>query len=218
HSGSRGLGQSILDAHIQQHGDKGLIEGTPECSAYLSHHNNAQEWARQNREIICRRVLEALSASSAESAAKIVDIWHNNAEKKVFADGYARWVHRKGAAPSDRGPVVIPGSRGARSYLVVPTGDQERNAYSLAHGAGRRLPRAKARSRFGEQYKGANGMESLRTTALGSAVVCDDKDLLFEEAPDAYKGIEDVIYDLREVAKVVAILRPVVTYKLGRLE
>lgn len=57
--------------------------------------------------------------------------------------------------------------------------------------------------------------EALSETALGSRVVCEDKSLMFEEAPDAYKEIEDVVDDLvtRGIIGIVAIMSPVVTYK-----
>lgn len=94
------------------------------------------------------------------------------------------WIHRKGAAPSDRGPLMIPGSRGAKSYLCLPVGDQEATGRSVAHGAGRLWDRGKAREK-GEKRFGRDGRDALRTTALGSAVVCEDDQLLFEEVPEA---------------------------------
>ena len=122
------------------------------------------------------------------------------------------WLHRKGAAPSNKGLVVIPGSRGARTYLVQPTGDTERTAYSLAHGAGRQWHRTKAHRIGKERFPRA---ECLRTTALGSTVICDDKALLYEEHPDAYKDIDTVIADMAGlgVARTVAVFAPLLTYK-----
>ncbi len=54
------------------------------------------------------------------------------------------------------------------------------------------------------------------TTSLGSHVICEDKDLLWEEAPEAYKEIQDIIIDLVEqkLVQVIAIMRPLITYKL----
>lgn len=98
------------------------------------------------------------------------------------------WIHRKGAAPSDRGPLVIPGSRGTRSYVVVPQGDQEMNGRSVAHGAGRLWDRGKAREKGEKRFgKTREGKETLRVTKLGSQVVCEDDELLFEEVPEACK-------------------------------
>ena len=89
------------------------------------------QWAKANRALIAHRVLECLNTESRE----ILDIWHNDV--RLLDDPAValidpieplplrrkHWVHRKGAAPSDLGPIVIPGSRGARSYLVEPRGD-----------------------------------------------------------------------------------------------
>ena len=121
------------------------------------------------------------------------------------------WLHRKGAAPSDCGVVAIPGSRGTLTYLVEPTGDGVANGFSLAHGAGRKWTRGEARARMKERFRAAD----LLRTPLGGAVVCGDKGLLFEEAPEAYKKIDRVVADLVDAGacRVLAALRPVVTYK-----
>ena len=124
------------------------------------------------------------------------------------------WLHRKGAAPSTCGPVIIPGSRGAFSYLVQPAAPTELSAWSLAHGAGRKWARTDSRARLEKRFTA----KDLTRTALGSHVVCEDKELLFEEAPQAYKNITVVIADLVHVGliEVVALLRPLVTYKVRR--
>jgi release factor H-coupled RctB family protein len=125
------------------------------------------------------------------------------------------WLHRKGAAPADVGLVVIPGSRGHFSYLVQPTlaaPQTEDAAFSLAHGAGRKWNRGKALQMGKSSTKKA---DTLTTTDLGSRVICENKDLLYEEVPDAYKEIEDIINDLQDfnLIKIVAVLRPMITYK-----
>ncbi|KAJ3087886.1 hypothetical protein HK102_010067 [Quaeritorhiza haematococci] len=214
HSGSRGLGQSILESHTKQHGTKGLEIGTPDFDAYMKQHETACKWARRNRELIAHRILSALNYQGA--SRKILDIWHNNVCEKSFEDGRTLWLHRKGAAPSDQGLVVIPGSRGAYSFLVLPEGGQETNAYSLAHGAGRKWTRTKAQTQLRQKYRGSRGKELLQQTRFGGAVVCEDPALLFEEAPEVYKQVEDVVEDLSEFCKVVAILKPLVTYKLRK--
>lgn len=126
------------------------------------------------------------------------------------------WLHRKGAAPADVGPVVIPGSRGHFSYLVQPTlatPHTEEAAYSLAHGAGRKWNRGKALQLGKASTKKS---ETLVVTDLGSRVICENKDLLYEEVPNAYKEIEDIINDLQEfkLIEIVAVLRPLITYKI----
>jgi len=207
HSGSRGLGDAILREHTDRFGARGLPAHSPEAQRYLGRHDRAVAWGRANRALIAHRFLSCLGADGERAA----DVCHNSVTRAHLA-GEALWLHRKGAAPVDEGPVVIAGSRGAKSYLVLPCGNGEANARSLAHGAGRRWPRTDARRRLEDRFTA----EALTQTALGSLVVCEDKDLLFEEAPPAYKNIDRVIQDLTEagVARVVASLTPLITYKV----
>jgi release factor H-coupled RctB family protein len=109
---------------------------------------------------------------------------------------------------------VIPGSRGAFTYVVAPKEPSERSAFSLAHGAGRKWSRSDSRARLEKRFSA----KDLARTELGSHVICEDKELLYEEAPQAYKNITIVIDDLvtHGLAEVVAILRPLVTYKVRR--
>ena len=101
------------------------------------------------------------------------------------------------------------------SYLVKPGGDGESHAWSLAHGAGRKWARSDARQRMRERF----GMHQLVQTPLGSRVVCEERDLLYEEAPAAYKNIEAVIADLvaAGLVSVIAMLRPLLTYKTRKV-
>ncbi|MEM7391592.1 MAG: RtcB family protein, partial [Verrucomicrobiota bacterium] len=125
--------------------------------------------------------------------------------------GEEGWLHRKGAAPSSSRFVLIPGSRGSFSYVVRPRSNDLRHGYSLAHGAGRKWDRASVKGRLENRYRASD----LEKTALGSRVICRDKDLLFQEAPEAYKAIDTVIDDMvvMGLIEVVAVLRPVLTYK-----
>lgn len=109
---------------------------------------------------------------------------------------------------------MIPGSRGALSYVVAPVNPSPQSAYSLAHGAGRKWSRADSRGRLEKRFS----PKDLTRTALGSAVICEDKALLYEEAPQAYKNIQIVIDDLVQagLAEVLATMKPVVTYKVRR--
>ena len=127
----------------------------------------------------------------------------------------ATWIHRKGAVATDSEFVVIPGSRGSLSYLVKPMGDGESHAWSLAHGAGRKWGRSEARLRMRERF----GRHQLVQTPLGGRVVCEERDLLYEEAPAAYKNIEAVIQDLVDsgLVSVIATFRPLLTYKTRKL-
>ena len=106
--------------------------------------------------------------------------------------------------------MVIPGSRGDYSYLVEPVAS-EASLWSLAHGAGRKWMRSECRERLSRRY----AIEQLARTALGSRVICDDRDLIFEEAPEAYKSIGTVIAALQGAGliRVLARLKPLLTYK-----
>lgn len=208
HSGSRGLGEEILRAHTGVFGNRGLDETAPEAKTYLAEHDYAVRWAVANRALIAHRFLDIIGAGETR---RVLDLCHNSVVPCTDGGG-ACWLHRKGAAPGDQGPLVIPGSRGAYSFLAVPTGDQTENAWSLAHGAGRKWNRTAIKSRL----KGEVDADALRQTKLGSVVLCSDRDLLFEEAPEAYKKVETVIDDLVEpgLIRVVARLRPLITFKV----
>jgi len=203
HSGSRGFGEQLLRAHTDLAGGAALEASSPEGRAYLEGHDDAVRWARANRQAIGRRFAALLGLALAQ----VLDVTHN--ALLPFDGG---WLHRKGAAPHDQGNVVIPGSRGALSYLVAPTGDGVLCGHSLAHGAGRKWSRSEARERMRERFRS----EALLRTPLGNPVICEDRTLLFEEAPEAYKKIDRVVADLVDAGacRVLATLRPLLTYKL----
>lgn len=206
HSGSRGYGESILWRHAAQHGASGVAPESEAGRAYLAEHDAAAQWAKANRELIGRRFVEVLGAE----ANQLWDGWHNGMAVRQTSEGEV-WLHRKGAVNVESPFVVIPGSRGALSYLVRPTGDGQRHAWSLAHGAGRKWSRSETRQRARERYRVAE----LAQTPLGGRVICEQRDLLYEEAPMAYKPIESVIEALEEAGliHVIATLRPLLTYK-----
>lgn len=207
HSGSRGLGEALLRSHTDLHRDGSLTAGSPEAASYLERQAQAIAWAAANRELIAHRLLDQL----ASGYRPVTNLVHNSVTPLVF-DDVPCYLHRKGAAPADAGPVVIPGSRGAASYLVVPTGGQEPNLLSLAHGAGRKWNRSDCEGRLRERFSAA----SLRKTKLGSYVICEDKGLLYEEAPQAYKDIETIIGDMVSfgLIRAIASFTPILTYKV----
>ncbi|MER6592389.1 RNA ligase RtcB family protein [Micromonospora purpureochromogenes] len=198
HSGSRGLGERILRAHTEVHG----AGRAPDAAAYLAMHDDAVRWGSLNRRLMAARVAHALGAEPTEP---IVDQCHNLVDVR---DGV--YLHRKGAAPGDRRDVLIAGTRGTPSYLVAAHAGPDAN-HSVAHGAGRKMSRADALRRGRAKHT----VEELRRTPVGSLVVCGDRQLLFEEAPTAYKRIEQVISDLvdHDLATPVATTVPLVTYK-----
>jgi release factor H-coupled RctB family protein len=198
HSGSRGLGERILRSHTEHHG----AGPAADAGAYLAAHDAAVRWAALNRRMIAARVGQALGARIGEP---VVDLSHNLVEVR---DGH--YLHRKGAAPGDGQDVLVAGTRGTRSVLVAAHAGAEAN-FSVAHGAGRKMSRADALRRGLAKHTVAQ----LRRTPLGSIVICGDRHLLFEEAPSAYKRIEQVIADLVDhgLATPVATTIPLITYK-----
>jgi release factor H-coupled RctB family protein len=200
HSGSRGYGQSILNRFNEPRG----LTDEGEQARYLAEHDQAVLWAARNRGIVVDKLLGYLGYVPQPS--KLIDCRHNFIEQR--GDVY---IHRKGAVSAGQGPVIIPGSRGSLTYIVKPAGDAALAAYSLSHGAGRKWARSLCKSRIREKYD----RDTIRQTKLKSRVVCHDTDLLFQEAPEAYKNIDTVIESLLQfdLIQVVATLRPVLTYK-----
>ncbi len=204
HSGSRGFGAAIHALHRQDGTDGLPLSGGGE--EYLVHHEQAVEFARENRRRIALRTLQALRLDGEA----LLDIPHNLAERKGSSI-----LHRKGAAPSDRGLVPIPGSRGDISMIVDPLPPPPEALASLAHGAGRKYDRSSMEGRI---RKTAGSLERLTRNPFGGHIVCSDRKLLIEEAPHAYKDLRRVVADLEafHLAKTVATMQPLVTFKTAR--
>ncbi|AYV78471.1 MAG: release factor h-coupled family protein [Edafosvirus sp.] len=217
HSGSRGLGENILNTYFAQIDNltkTGIKIDDNMCKKYLKEHDNAKTWAKRNRALIAKKFIESCYEKNIDDPQLvkyecIIDIWHNYLEKKDD-----NLIHRKGVAPADQGPIVIPGSRGSMSYIVMPINGSIESGWSLSHGAGRKITRTKALSTLKDKIKDYN---SLKVTDLDSIVLCSNKDLLYEEAPQNYKDIDEVIQDLVEynLIKIIAIMKPVLTYKVN---
>ncbi|KAJ9668558.1 hypothetical protein H2201_001200 [Coniosporium apollinis] len=174
---------------------------------------------------------------AADSPGELAD----RAESLSLDDDAAyAYIHRKGAAPTYNPqmnkPLTIlplPGSRGKPTIMLRPTFSQAtqygyKNALSLAHGAGRAMSRTKALTSINQKYAG-DSVSLLQPNAASQAhvkdgknvrggtwVICDEKDLVWEEAPEAYKDVYAVAEDLvREgVAEVIGWCRPRVSYKV----
>lgn len=205
HTGSRGLGHAILKNHLSRSGDLGLSEESLEAKTYLSKHDNALEFAELNRQTVAERLLDNLRTQGR----CILNVHHNFLEN-INLNGQSAWLHRKGASPTTQGLVVVPGSRGDYSYLVRPIEHTEL-LLSLAHGAGRKWRRADCKVKLENRYSAIE----MQRTKLGSRVICEDRDLIYEEAPQAYKSIDSVIESMQRanMVQVIAQLTPVLTYK-----
>jgi release factor H-coupled RctB family protein len=213
HSGSRGLGFSILE-RILLDGPAALDPSSDEGKTYMGAHDHAVRWAKLNRRIIAERT----AAAARADVRPVNDLAHNMIEVQRDAAGDVMALHRKGAAASDRGLVPVPGSRGTLSYLVEPLpAIRTETLASLAHGAGRKYDRA---SMHGRVRVKKSDLARLERNPFGGIVVCGDRGLLAEEAPEAYKNIDRVITDLVEfgLARVVATFRPLVTFKKAQAD
>lgn len=207
HSGSRGLGQVILRSHVDEFSHNGLVDGSDAARAYIAQHDAACLYAAVNRAAVAARVMQRVRCE----ASPVLDIHHNTVVPAQF-DSKSGWLHRKGATPSDQGLVMLPGSRDDYSYLLKPVtsaGDLSLN--SLAHGAGRKWQRADCKGRL---FKLATP-DQLTRTSFGGRVICQDKALIYEEAPQAYKSVDSVLGSLvgAGLVEVVSRSRPVLTYK-----
>ncbi len=203
HSGSRAFGQIVFDTVAGQYKPNEGIS-VDAAKRYLTEHDQALAYAKQSREVIAKRLLKAIKIDA--EMKQVSDTAHNS-----ILHTKEGWLHRKGATPTDKGAVIIAGSRGTLSYLVMPTCKTQYSNYSLAHGAGRKWERSGAEAKLRDRYSKCD----LERTAIGTRVVCNDAKLLYEEAPQAYKNIDIVIDDLVEagLASVIATFRPILTYK-----
>lgn len=200
HSGSRGFGDTILSAFH----DKVI-----DIEEYKDLHQIALTWAKYNRESIATRFCEQIGITEH---VKIADMFHNFYEEKD-----SMIIHRKGSAPCEFGKlIVIPGSRGALTYVVNPLRSDISHGYSVSHGAGRKVSRTKAVDLMNDSNE-LGRQKKLNSSEFGdNIVICEDKSLFCEEAPFAYKDIDVVINDLVELGlvEIVMSLRPIITYKM----
>lgn len=201
HSGSRSLGMAVFGTVLDRF--DGLDPDSPDGKAYRKAHDRAVRWAALNRVLIAERAARALRCD----LRIVADAPHNLVE--AHAGGI---LHRKGAARADRPLVPLAGSRDALSFLLAPRRETPEALASLAHGAGRKYDR---RSMTGRAGGSRSGRDSLARTSFGGLVVCEDRQLLIEEAPTAYKDPSQVLKDLQAtgLAEPVAALKPLLTYK-----
>lgn len=220
HSGSRGLGNRIGSYFIElakqemrrffvQLPDMDLAylpEGTLHFSAYMDAVGFAQDYAMKNRELMMNAVIRALS-NSGELPAFVADLeavnCHHNYVAREHHYGKNVLVTRKGAVRARLGDLgIIPGSMGARSFIVRGLGHPE-SFCSSSHGAGRAMSRTQAKRTF-----------SLEDHAKATAgIECRKDEDVIDETPGAYKPIEDVMKAQADLVEVVYTLRQVVCVK-----
>src|SRR5437763_6592211 len=225
HSGSRGIGNRLATKHIktaQKLMDQQsivlrdrdlayLTENTPEFHAYITDLLWAQDFARLNREEMMDRVMKELSfvfygENGHQSEIEVERInCHHNFTQEEHHFGNKVWITRKGAIQMRKDQKgIIPGSMGTQSYIVSGL-ENSFSSNSAPHGAGRRFSRGEAKRRF--------TMDDLEK-AMGDISFRHSKSLI-DEIPQAYKDIDEVIENSKELVHVHHVLRQVVNVKGG---
>jgi tRNA-splicing ligase RtcB len=139
---------------------------------------------------------------SFEVTGAAVNCHHNYVERETHY-GERVWLTRKGAIRAGAGELgIIPGSMGARSYIVRGKGAAE-SFHSCAHGAGRRMSRNQARKTFSTR-------ELIEQT---QGVVCRKDSGVLDEIPGAYKSIDDVMANQSDLVEVAHTLKQVLCVK-----
>jgi len=219
HSGSRGIGNQLAQAHIAKARtlakdlevrleDPGLayfLEGTPEFGAYIDDMLWSQDYARANRDTMMDNTLrEVFGFLGFGRETRRINCHHNFTQREVH-DGRELWITRKGAIKADVGDFgVIPGSMGTRSYIVAGKGSAA-TWTSCSHGAGRRHSRTQAKKLF--------STADLAEQMAGKVWLADRAAALLDEIPSAYKDIDQVMADQADLVEVQHTLHQVLNYK-----
>ncbi|NRN29816.1 RtcB family protein [Photorhabdus heterorhabditis] len=219
HSGSRGIGNAIghlfitlaqqdMKQHITNLPDRNLAyfeEGSRHFRDYMEAVSWAQNFARHNREVMMQHTLTALATVITKpftAMTEAVNCHHNYVQQERHF-GQNVLVTRKGAVAAHKGVMgIIPGSMGAKSFIVRGLGNKE-SFCSCSHGAGRVLSRTAAKKRFTIE-------DQKRATAH---VECRKDSDVIDEIPMAYKDIEAVMAAQSSLVEIVHTLRQVVCVK-----
>lgn len=220
HSGSRGIGNRIGRYFIELAKDDMrrffinlpdadlayLPEGTEHFDDYVEAVHWAQDFAMWNRKIMMDRMISAIAQTKGippfEAHVEAVNCHHNYVSRENHF-GKNVFVTRKGAVRARTGDMgIIPGSMGARSYIVRGKGNPE-SFHSCSHGAGRAMSRTAATKRFtlDDHARATEGVE------------CRKDEGVLDETPGAYKNIDLVMEAQRELVEIVHTLRQVVCVK-----
>jgi tRNA-splicing ligase RtcB len=226
HSGSRGVGNQLARGHIDR--AKGLmkerfialedtdlayfVEGEPEFQRYVEDLEWAQGYAFANRAEMMDRVLRELAyhvTKNKDVDGRSIELnrinCHHNYTALENHHGKNLYITRKGAIRAREGDLgVIPGSMGAASYIVEGLGNPA-SFTSASHGAGRRMSRTKARAEL--------DLDDFAARMEGRTWQADQAKTLLDEHPSAYKDIDQVMEDQRDLVVVKHTLRQVLNYK-----
>jgi tRNA-splicing ligase RtcB len=221
HSGSRGVGNRIgsyfielakqdMQQQLKNLPDRDLAylrEGTTHFDDYVQAVGWAQRYAMTNRQLMMSAVIDAAKRNDTglppfELGEMAVNCHHNYVEREEHF-GENVFVTRKGAVRARQGDLgIIPGSMGARSYIVRGKGEAEA-FHSCSHGAGRTMSRGEAKRRFSvaDHVKATEGIE------------CRKDEGVIDETPMAYKPIDKVMEAQADLVETVHELRQVVCVK-----
>jgi tRNA-splicing ligase RtcB (3'-phosphate/5'-hydroxy nucleic acid ligase) len=220
HSGSRGIGNKIgayfielaredmrsIMANLPDRDLAYFNEGTEHFREYVEAVEWAQRFAALNRETMMEHIIAALGRCKGippfEAKVQAVNCHHNyvSRERHFGADIF---VTRKGAVSAREGQLgIIPGSMGARSFIVRGKGNPE-SFHSCSHGAGRMMSRTEARRRFTVE-------DHIRAT---EGVECRKDAEVIDETPAAYKPIDRVMEAQKDLVDIVHTLKQVVCVK-----
>lgn len=160
---------------------------------YLFDVEICQNFARRNRELLAKIILERVDITPLESFHTV----HNYIDTEEM-------ILRKGAIAAHAGEkVLIPINMRDGSILAVGRGNPDWN-YSAPHGAGRLMSRTKAKDTLDlEEYK--KEMKGVYTTSVNESTL--------DEAPMAYKSLEDIIDSVRESVDIIEVLKPIYNFK-----
>jgi tRNA-splicing ligase RtcB (3'-phosphate/5'-hydroxy nucleic acid ligase) len=217
HSGSRNIGKELAEHHIgiaqRLPHNQGLVDrdlavfvaDTPQMAAYRNDLFWAQEYAKYNRSIMMALLKDVVRGEFRKAKPVFepeISCHHNYVAEERY-EGMDLLVTRKGAIRAGSGDYgIIPGSMGTGSYIVKGLGN-DKSFNSASHGAGRRMSRNAAKRRFTTQ--------DLEEQTRG--VECRKDSGVVDEIPGAYKPIEQVIDQQRDLVEVVAKLKQVVCVK-----
>ena len=218
HSGSRGIGNAIgqffiararkqVENHTRNLPDKNLAwfdDNSDDFKGYLNAVHWAQEYARVNRMEMMKLVVNSIKPflPKFQLSSEAINCHHNYVNKETHhsADMY---ITRKGAISAQKGELgIIPGSMGAKSYIVRGLGNAE-SFCSCSHGAGRKMSRSEARQRFSRE-------DLVRQT---QGVECRKDSKVLDEIPQAYKDIDEVMANQTDLVEVVHTLKQVLCVK-----
>lgn len=215
HSGSRNIGKELAEIHIgiarelihnQKLPDKDLgvfLAGTPEMKAYRRDLFWAQRYAWLNRQTMLELYRRAMLRFFPQMTVEEPIVCHHNYVSEEVHYGEELLVTRKGAINAARGQRgIIPGSMGAKSFIVAGLGNPEALC-SASHGAGRRMSRGAAKRKF--------TLEDLKEQTAG--IECRKDEGVIDEIPQAYKDIDQVMANQSDLVEIVAELRQVMCIK-----